>query len=88
MYFYIIFTNIILFFNLQGFIAYHVNDIGTTWEKMYNTMNDLKRQYSCIQDYAVLSATLEQLFIQFARGTELTKSKTSTVDSTTQTTNV
>lgn len=71
-----------------GFIAYHVNDIGTTWEKMYNTMNDLKRQYSCIQDYAVLSATLEQLFIQFARGTELTKSKTSTVDSTTQTTNV
>lgn len=64
-----------------------MNDIGTTWEKMYNTMNDLKRQYSCIQDYAVLSATLEQLFIQFARGTEL-KSKTSTVDSTTQTTNV
>lgn len=53
---------------------------------MYNTMNDLKAQYSCIDDYAVLSATLEQLFIQFARGTELTKALT--VDSTTQTTNV
>lgn len=72
--------------NSQGFIAYHVSDIRTTWEKMYNTMNDLKAQYSCIDDYAVLSATLEQLFIQFARGTELTKAPT--VDSTTQTTNV
>ncbi|XP_050474315.1 phospholipid-transporting ATPase ABCA1-like [Bombus huntii] len=69
-----------------GLIAYHVSDIKTTWEKMYNTMNDLKAQYSCIDDYAVLSATLEQLFIQFARGTELTKALT--VDSTTQTTNV
>lgn len=35
---------------------------------MYDTMKDLKQTYSCIEDYAVLSATLEQLFIQFARG--------------------
>ncbi|KOC60391.1 ABC transporter A family member 6 [Habropoda laboriosa] len=71
-----------------GFIAYHVNDIGMTWEKMYNTMNDLKGRFSCIEDYAVLSATLEQLFIHFARGTELTKPEAPTVDSTTQTVDV
>ncbi|CAL7939780.1 unnamed protein product [Xylocopa violacea] len=71
-----------------GLIAYHVSDIGTTWEKMYSTMNDLKRQYSCIEDYAVLSATLEQLFIQFARGSESTKLEASTIDSTTQTVDV
>ncbi|XP_076288268.1 phospholipid-transporting ATPase ABCA3 isoform X2 [Lasioglossum baleicum] len=53
-----------------GFIAYHVNDAGTTWQKMYSTMDDLKMRVNCIDDYAVLSATLEQLFIQFARGTE------------------
>ncbi|OAD58505.1 ABC transporter A family member 3 [Eufriesea mexicana] len=52
-----------------GLIAYHVRDIGTTWESMYSTMNNLKGQFSCIEDYSVLSATLEQLFIQFARGT-------------------
>lgn len=53
-----------------GYIAYHVTDSKTSWEKMYGTMSNLKGRYSCIEDYAVLSATLEQLFIQFARGAE------------------
>nr|XP_033321242.1 retinal-specific phospholipid-transporting ATPase ABCA4-like isoform X1 [Megalopta genalis] len=53
-----------------GLLAYHVNDAATTWEKMYRTMDELKIRVNCIEDYAVLSATLEQLFIQFARGTE------------------
>jgi len=57
-----------------GFLAYHVTDCTTTWEKMYDTMKDLKKSYSCIEDYAVLSATLEQLFIQFARGAEMAES--------------
>ncbi|XP_032690164.1 phospholipid-transporting ATPase ABCA1-like isoform X2 [Odontomachus brunneus] len=51
-------------------LAYHVTDCDTTWEKMYSTMNDVKQRYNCIEDYAVSSATLEQLFIQFARGVE------------------
>ncbi|XP_076222279.1 ATP-binding cassette sub-family A member 17 isoform X2 [Nomia melanderi] len=58
-----------------GFIAYHVSNTGMTWEKMYTTMNNLRMRYSCIEDYAVLSATLEQLFIQFARGSELSDSE-------------
>lgn len=44
---------------------------------MYDTMKNLKQKYSCIEDYAVLSATLEQLFIQFARGAEMTESNES-----------
>lgn len=55
---------------MQGLLAYHVTDCDTTWEKMYSTMNDVKQRYNCIEDYAVLSATLEQLFLQFARGAE------------------
>ncbi|EZA61865.1 hypothetical protein DMN91_006090 [Ooceraea biroi] len=54
-----------------GFLGYHVTDANTKWEKMYSTMKNLKQKYSCIEDYAVLSATLEQLFIQFARGVEI-----------------
>ncbi|XP_011050473.1 PREDICTED: ATP-binding cassette sub-family A member 1-like isoform X1 [Acromyrmex echinatior] len=60
-----------------GFLAYHVTDCNVTWEKMYDTMKNLKQTYSCIEDYAVLSATLEQLFIQFARGTEIIESNIS-----------
>ncbi|XP_018365508.1 PREDICTED: retinal-specific ATP-binding cassette transporter-like [Trachymyrmex cornetzi] len=60
-----------------GFLAYHVTDCNTTWEKMYDTIKNLKQTYSCIKDYAVLSATLEQLFIQFARGAEMIESNTS-----------
>ncbi|XP_053973007.1 retinal-specific phospholipid-transporting ATPase ABCA4-like isoform X1 [Hylaeus volcanicus] len=68
-----------------GFIAYHINDIGTTWEKMYNTMNDLKGRFNCVEDYAVLSATLEQLFIQFARGNEQPNHENTLVESPQQT---
>lgn len=40
-------------------------------------MNNVRQRYSCIEDYAVLSATLEQLFIQFARGAETLQPKES-----------
>jgi len=42
-------------------------------------MKSLKQNYSCIEDYAVLSATLEQLFIQFARGVEILQPKESPI---------
>ncbi|XP_044010225.1 phospholipid-transporting ATPase ABCA3-like [Aphidius gifuensis] len=51
----------------SGFLGYHVTDPGATWTVMYRMMNTLKNSYSCIEDFAVLSSTLEQLFIQFAR---------------------
>ncbi|TGZ53371.1 phospholipid-transporting ATPase ABCA3 [Temnothorax longispinosus] len=61
-----------------GFLAYHVTDCNTKWVEMYDTMKSLKQSYSCIEDYAVLSATLEQLFIQFARGAEMIESESPT----------
>ncbi|KMR04580.1 atp-binding cassette sub-family a member 3 [Lasius niger] len=64
-----------------GLLAYHVTDCNTTWEKMYDTMKDLKQRYSCIEDYAVLSATLEQLFIQFARGVEMPRKSSTCITS-------
>lgn len=48
---------------------------------MYDTVKDLKQRYSCIEDYAVLSATLEQLFIQFARGVEMPKKSSTCITS-------
>uniref|UniRef100_A0A6V7M8L4 ABC transporter domain-containing protein n=1 Tax=Bracon brevicornis TaxID=1563983 RepID=A0A6V7M8L4_9HYME len=52
----------------SGFLGYHVTDQTATWTSMYTLMNELKNNYSSIEDFAVLSSTLEQLFIQFARG--------------------
>uniref|UniRef100_A0A0C9RSV5 ABCA3_2 protein n=1 Tax=Fopius arisanus TaxID=64838 RepID=A0A0C9RSV5_9HYME len=51
----------------SGFLGYHVTDPEATWTIMYTTLNELKNDYNCIEDFAVLSSTLEQLFIQFAR---------------------
>lgn len=34
---------------------------------MNSVMQQLKEKYNCIEDYSILSATLEQLFLQFAR---------------------
>ncbi|KAK2576776.1 hypothetical protein KPH14_005420 [Odynerus spinipes] len=70
-----------------GFISYHVTDPKTTWTRMYNTVNDLKRRYNCIQDYSVLSATLEHLFIQFARGVSMPDYDSSPKHSASQPTN-
>lgn len=50
-----------------GYLTYHVTNSTTKWEKMYNVMRTLKDKYSFIEDYSILSATLEQLFLQFAR---------------------
>ncbi|XP_063977334.1 uncharacterized protein LOC135162614 [Diachasmimorpha longicaudata] len=51
----------------SGFLNFHVTDAKATWTLMYSLLNELKNNYSCIEDFAVLSSTLEQLFIQFAR---------------------
>lgn len=67
-----------------GFISYHVTDPATSWATMYNTVYDLKCRYDCIQDYSVLSATLEHLFIQFARGMTMPDQENSPKHNTSQ----
>lgn len=51
----------------NGFLGYHITDPNVTWTAMYTIMNELKNNIDCIEDFVVLSSTLEQLFIQFAR---------------------
>ena len=46
---------------------YHVTSTDTTWRKMYDLMNELRNKYASIDDFSVLSSTLEQLFLLFAR---------------------
>ncbi|XP_058807215.1 retinal-specific phospholipid-transporting ATPase ABCA4-like [Phymastichus coffea] len=50
-----------------GNLTYHVAPTGTTWRLMYNAMNEMKRKYDCLDDFLVLSSSLEQLFLLFAR---------------------
>ncbi|XP_015109411.1 ATP-binding cassette sub-family A member 2 isoform X2 [Diachasma alloeum] len=50
-----------------GVLNFHVTDSKATWTLMYSLLYELKSDYNCIEDFAVLSSTLEQLFIQFAR---------------------
>ncbi|XP_051164051.1 phospholipid-transporting ATPase ABCA3-like [Leptopilina boulardi] len=50
-----------------GYITYHITNSRTKWKTMYSVMQQLKEKYNCIEDYSILSATLEQLFLQFAR---------------------
>lgn len=51
----------------SGFLMYHVTTSQTSWRIMYNVMSELKSKYNCIDDFSVLSSTLEQLFLLFAR---------------------
>ncbi|XP_014205582.1 ATP-binding cassette sub-family A member 3-like isoform X2 [Copidosoma floridanum] len=50
-----------------GYLMYHVSPNETSWRKMYDVMSELKSEYDCIDDFSVLSSTLEQLFLLFAR---------------------
>jgi ATP-binding cassette subfamily A (ABC1) protein 3 len=46
---------------------YHVSPNNTTWRKMYDIMHIAKIKYNCIEDFSVVSSTLEQLFLLFAK---------------------
>ncbi|XP_033219403.1 phospholipid-transporting ATPase ABCA1-like isoform X2 [Belonocnema kinseyi] len=49
------------------FLSYHVINAKTKWKTMYGVMKHLKENYICIEDFSIFSATLEQLFLKFAR---------------------
>ncbi|XP_048510196.1 phospholipid-transporting ATPase ABCA3-like isoform X2 [Athalia rosae] len=53
-----------------GYLFYHITDSEATWLKMFETMNNVKSEHGCIEDFTVSSSTLEQLFMQFARSTD------------------
>ncbi|XP_014205585.1 ATP-binding cassette sub-family A member 2-like [Copidosoma floridanum] len=51
----------------SGYLMYHVSSTATKWRKMYDAMRAVKHKYDSIEDFCVLSSTLEQLFLLFAR---------------------
>ena len=55
---------------------YHVTTTEVTWKRMYDIMTELKNRYTCIEDFSVLSSTLEQLFLLFARNADRSFQKT------------
>lgn len=61
---------------LQGYLMYHVSPNDITWRKMYDVMAVMKSKYDCIDDFSVLSSTLEQLFLLFARAATMTNLNT------------
>ncbi|KAL7306039.1 hypothetical protein TKK_0001504 [Trichogramma kaykai] len=51
----------------SGYLMYHIASCDITWRRMYDIMYEIKNKYDCIEDFSVLSSTLEQLFLLFAR---------------------
>ncbi|XP_014205590.1 ATP-binding cassette sub-family A member 1-like [Copidosoma floridanum] len=51
----------------SGFLMYHVTTSDVSWRKMYDVMSELRYKYESIDDFSVLSSSLEQLFLLFAR---------------------
>ncbi|XP_014230700.1 ATP-binding cassette sub-family A member 1-like [Trichogramma pretiosum] len=51
----------------KGYIMYHVIPKDTTWRRMFDACTEVKDKYESVEDFAVLSSTLEQLFLMFAK---------------------
>jgi len=50
----------------QGLVHYHVCDISTKWTHLFSTMEEAKGLFD-LEDYSVSQATLEQVFLSFAK---------------------
>lgn len=51
----------------QGMLHYHIRDISVTWAQLFGTIEKVKLKFD-IEDYSVSQTTLEQVFLNFARG--------------------
>ncbi|XP_012272935.1 ATP-binding cassette sub-family A member 1 [Orussus abietinus] len=54
----------------MGYLLYHVTDPKTTWKTMFEVMTGVKNRWHCVEDFSVLSSTLEELFIRIARNSK------------------
>ncbi|XP_032221027.2 phospholipid-transporting ATPase ABCA3-like isoform X2 [Nematostella vectensis] len=50
-----------------GMVNYHITDTSVTWAQVFGTIERNKLEYD-IEDYSVSQTTLEQVFLNFARG--------------------
>ena len=51
----------------QGMVHYHIRDTNVTWAQLFGTIERVKLNFN-IEDYSVSQTTLEQVFLNFARG--------------------
>lgn len=51
----------------QGMVHYHIRDTSVSWAQLFGTIERVKMNYN-IEDYSVSQTTLEQVFLNFARG--------------------
>ena len=51
----------------QGMVHYHIRDTSVTWAQLFGTIEKVKLNFN-IEDYSVSQTTLEQVFLNFARG--------------------
>ena len=50
------------------YIHFHVSNPATSWSSLFTCMEAAKTKFSIIQDYSINETTLEQIFLEFARG--------------------
>ena len=51
----------------QGMVHYHIRDTSITWAQLFGAIERVKLNFN-IEDYSVSQTTLEQVFLNFARG--------------------
>ena len=51
----------------QGMVHYHIRNTNVTWAQLFGTIERVKLNFN-IEDYSVSQTTLEQVFLNFARG--------------------
>ena len=52
------------------YVHFHVPDPSTSWHQLFSGMEQVKTEFEWIQDYSINETTLEQIFLNFARGNE------------------
>ncbi len=63
-------TTNVIFFNCassQDYVHFHVTDTSTPWHRLFEAMEEIKRELRVVEDYSVSETTLEQVFLSFAK---------------------
>lgn len=50
-----------------GMVHYHITDTRVTWSQIFGAVERVKMEYD-IEDYNISQTTLDQVFLNFARG--------------------
>ena len=53
-----------------GMVHYHITDTTISWAKIFGEIERIKMEYN-IEDYTISQTSLEQVFLNFARGQRL-----------------